>query len=126
MSGDTFDFAVIGAGCFGTWTAHQLLRAGHKVLLLDAYGPAHSRASSGGESRVIRMGYGADELYTRWSRRSLEAWKQLAERTRRALFRRTGMLWMTGADDGYARATLQTLAHVGIEHQRLAPRDLAQ
>ena len=125
MSAETFDFAVIGAGCFGAWTAHELLRAGHTVLLLDAYGPAHSRASSGGESRVIRMGYGADELYTRWSQRSLDAWKQLAERTRRPLFHRTGMLWMTGAEDGYARATLQTLERVGIEHQRLSARELA-
>jgi len=31
---------------------------------MEAYGPAHSRASSGGETRIIRMGYGADELYT--------------------------------------------------------------
>ena len=65
MSRDNFDFVVIGAGSFGAWTAHELLRAGRSVLLLDAYGPANSRASSGGESRVIRMGYGADEIYTR-------------------------------------------------------------
>jgi sarcosine oxidase len=124
MSGDSYDFVVIGAGCFGAWTAHALQRAGHKVLLLDASGPAHSRASSGGESRVIRMGYGADELYTRWSQRSLEQWKGLGERLQRPLFRQTGMLWMTGADDAYARATLQTLARVGIEHERLGPREV--
>jgi len=124
MSRAAFDFVVIGAGCFGAWTAHELVRAGHKVLLLDAYGPAHSRASSGGESRVIRMGYGADELYTRWSQHSLEAWIALSERIQRPLFQRTGMLWMTGAEDAYARATLQTLARAGIEHERLSAREL--
>ena len=41
--------AVIGAGVFGAWTAHHLLNAGHKVTLVDAYGPANARASSGGE-----------------------------------------------------------------------------
>jgi monomeric sarcosine oxidase len=120
----TYDFAVIGAGCFGAWTAHELVRAGHKVLLLDAWGPAHSRASSGGESRVIRMGYGRDELYTRWSQRSLEAWKALARRVQLELFRQAGMLWLTGADDGYVRKVRQTLEYLGIESEELSVRDL--
>lgn len=121
---NTFDFAVIGAGCFGAWTAHELRRAGNRVLLLDAWGPAHSRASSGGETRVIRMGYGRDELYTRWSLRSLGAWKALAERTQRTLFHPTGMLWLTGKDDDYARKVGQTLQYLGVEHERLSVRDL--
>ena len=60
-----YDVAVIGAGVFGSWTAYCLQKSGARVLLLDAYGPANARASSGGESRIIRMGYGADEIYTR-------------------------------------------------------------
>jgi NADPH-dependent 2,4-dienoyl-CoA reductase/sulfur reductase-like enzyme len=46
--------AVVGAGVFGAWTAHHLLQLGHKVTLIDAWGPANSRASSGGESRLTR------------------------------------------------------------------------
>jgi len=46
--------AVIGAGAFGGWTALHLLRSGAKVTLLDAWGPGHSRSSSGGESRVCQ------------------------------------------------------------------------
>jgi len=42
----------------------HLAKRGKRVALMEAYGPAHSRASSGGETRIIRMGYGADELYT--------------------------------------------------------------
>jgi len=57
-----YDVAVVGAGVFGAWTALHLARRGKRVLLLDAYGPGHSRSSSGDESRIIRMGYGADEL----------------------------------------------------------------
>jgi len=38
---------VIGAGVFGSWTAHHLLAAGHRVTLIDALGPANSLASSG-------------------------------------------------------------------------------
>ena len=58
----TYDVAVIGAGVFGAWTAWHLAKRGQRVALVEAYGPGHSRASSGGESRIIRMGYGADEL----------------------------------------------------------------
>ena len=66
----SYDAVVIGAGVFGSWTAYWLQRTGLNVALVDAYGAANSRASSGGESRIIRMGYGADEIYTRWANHS--------------------------------------------------------
>ena len=71
----TYDVVVIGAGVFGAWTALHLAKRNQRVLLVDAYGPAHSRASSGGETRIIRMSYGPDEIYTRWSQRSLAHWQ---------------------------------------------------
>lgn len=70
-------YVVIGAGVFGAWTALHLCRAGHRVTLLDEYGPASSRASSGGESRIIRCAYGPDEVYTRMAQRSLVLWSDL-------------------------------------------------
>ncbi len=124
MAGKTYDFAVVGAGVFGAWTAQELLKSGHKVLLLDAYGPAHSRASSGGESRIIRMGYGADELYTRWSMRSLEKWKAMQVRIGRTIFHEAGMLWLAGRDDTYMSQTRHTLEKAGVAHRRLSLRDL--
>lgn len=115
----TYDAAVIGAGVFGAWTALQLRRAGLSVALCDAYGPANSRASSGGESRLIRMGYGADEIFTRWSWRSLELWKELFARTCKPLFCETGILWIFGDDAAanYAAATRNTLRKLGIPHE---------
>ena|SRR5690348_1780091 len=124
MSKRTFDFVVVGAGCFGAWTAYELACSGHSVLLLDAYGPAHSRASSGGESRVIRMGYGPDELYTRWSVRSLERWKTLSGRIHQTVFHATGVLWFAGKGDTYTQESQETLERVGVPHERLAVREL--
>src|SRR5690348_3913304 len=94
-----YDIAVIGAGVFGSWIAWHLRRAGASVLLVDAWGPAHSRASSGGESRIIRMGYGADEIYTRMAMRSLEQWKDFFTQTGQSYFYRSGMLWMAREAD---------------------------
>src|SRR5947207_5496586 len=60
--------AVVGAGAFGGWTALHLRRAGALVTLLDAWGPGNSRASSGGETRVIRTIYGLHGSTSRWPR----------------------------------------------------------
>src|SRR5690348_14279296 len=109
-----YDIAVIGAGVFGSWIAWHLRRAGASVLLVDAWGPAHSRASSGGESRIIRMGYGADEIYTRMAMRSLDQWQALFQRTGEPLFQRTGVLWMARQADPYSEATRRTLERAGV------------
>ena len=115
---------VVGAGSFGAWTAHQLARSGCHVTLIDAFGPGNSRASSGGETRVIRMGYGAEEIYTRWSWRSLELWKDLFERTDPTLFRETGVLWLARDRDPLTTSTLETLERAAIPHERLSRSDL--
>jgi monomeric sarcosine oxidase len=120
MSGQrTFDVAVIGAGVFGAWTAWHLAKRGQRVALIDAYGPAHSRASSGGETRIVRMGYGGDELYTRWSQRSLAQWKEFSTATRQALFLETGVLWMAGEEDARLRQTSATLKRCGVKFEEL-------
>ena len=112
--------AVVGAGVFGVWTAYHLRRAGRSVVLIDAYGPGNARASSGGQSRVIRMGYGDQEIYTRWSMRSLEQWKALLGRTgRSAQFQPSGVLWMAREQDPLTVKTLETLRRLGVRHERL-------
>jgi glycine/D-amino acid oxidase-like deaminating enzyme len=73
----------VGAGVFGSWTALQLRESGRSVALVDGFGPGNPQSSSGGASRVIRMGYGADEIYTRWAMRSLADWKELFARAGR-------------------------------------------
>ena len=123
--GRAYDVAVIGAGVFGTWTAHHLRQAGRSVALVDAYGPGNARASSGGHSRVIRMGYGDQEVYTRWSMRSLEMWRSLFERVGRPwLFQPAGVLWMARGEDPLTTSTLATLQRLGVRHERLGRADL--
>jgi len=121
----TFDVAVVGAGVFGAWTALSLRRRGPSVALLDAYGPANSRASSGGESRIIRMGYGPSEIYTRFSLRALPLWKELFARAGRPeLFQPTGVLWIAHENEKYALETLATLAKSGARFEKLAADEL--
>ena len=129
-----FDAVVVGAGCFGSWTALHLRRRGLRVALLDAYGPAHSRASSGGESRIIRMGYGPNEVYTRFSMRALREWQELFAMTGELsgpappLFNRTGVLWFAQdsdrAPDSYLAQTLAAFRRLGVPHQTFSRPEL--
>src|SRR5712671_5574991 len=126
MTKKTYDVAIVGAGVFGSWTAHFVRKSGASVALLDAYGPANSRASSGGETRVIRMGYGPDELYTRWALRSLPLWRELAARTGREIFRQTGVLWLSNDADTYLRSLCGVLAQAGVDHEELKAEEIAR
>src|SRR6266850_1161567 len=115
MSGQkAYDVVVVGAGVFGAWTAWHLAKRGKKVALIDAYGPANARASSGGESRIIRMGYGADELYTLWSQNSLVQWKKFFAGAQPPLFHETGVLWLGGSDDSQLRRTATVLRRCNV------------
>ncbi|MFZ0061715.1 MAG: FAD-dependent oxidoreductase [Pyrinomonadaceae bacterium] len=123
VSDQTYDVAVIGAGVFGAWTAYQLSRAGKTVLLVDAYGPGNSRSSSGGESRMMRMGYGPDQIYTCMAQRSLALWQELLGPS--ALFHTSGILWLARANDAYCEATLETLMQLKVRCERLDRDELA-
>jgi sarcosine oxidase len=118
--------AVIGAGVFGAWAAYHLLSAGHRVVLLDAYGPANSRASSGGESRIIRCGYGPDEVYTRSAKRSLVLWSNFFAQTGRNLLERIGVLWIAKPGNAYVDASRQTLRALDVPFRDLSSADLAR
>lgn len=122
----SYDVAVIGAGVFGSWTAWHLAKRKLKVLVLDAYGPAHARASSGGETRILRMSYASDEIYTRWSQRSLVQWKELSAACGQPFFQQTGVLWLEGADDLRLRQSQATIERCGIAYQLMDNAELAK
>lgn len=105
---------VIGAGAFGGWTALRLRERGCRVTLIDAWGPGNSRASSGGETRVIRGIYGPDRIYVQWVVRSLAAWIEAEKRWGVRLYHPTGALWLCGPGDTYVHASLPLLEEAGL------------
>ncbi len=109
---------VVGAGVFGSWTAWALERRGWRVSLVDAHGPANSRASSGGETRISRSGYGDLTIYARWARESLGDWLGLELRSGETLFTRTGALFLA-RDPRWLDETISTLRAERIPAERL-------
>jgi sarcosine oxidase len=108
------DVIVVGAGVFGVWTARKLQQAGRTVTLIDAWGPAHARASSGGESRMTRGSYGADEVYTRMALDSLTDWRALSQRAGLPIFHETGVLFFFPQSDPFLEETMRVHRRLGL------------
>ena len=118
--------AVVGAGAFGGWTALNLLRRGAKVTLVDAWGPGNSRASSGGETRVIRGTYGANQPYSKMAARAMQLWRQNENRWNRKLFFPIGVLWMAAEkDDPFEKGSIPALKESGIPFEELSVCEIA-
>src|SRR5215207_10407784 len=119
---------VVGAGVFGTWTAHHLHERGAEVTLLDAYGPGNSRSSSGDETRIVRCGYGPDAIYSELARRSRQQWRALSDRLGRPepLWHPAGVLWMAAGNDQYTIDTRNTLTRLGIPPEVLVGGEVSR
>ena len=112
--------AVFGAGAFGGWTALELVRRGARVTLLDAWGPGNVRASSGGETRIIRAIYGTRAIYTRMAARALELWRAHDARFGRRFYRRTGVLWMMRDQETFRVTSTDALRSAGVALEELS------
>lgn len=122
----TPDVVVVGAGVFGTFTALRLLERGLSVILLDAYGPGNSRASSGGETRILRIGHDDRELYARWGIKGREQWRAYEQQWGRQLFLPTGQLevaprWTKGMEE-----TKRSYERLHVDFEVLKPDELVK
>jgi glycine/D-amino acid oxidase-like deaminating enzyme len=126
QTGEARRIVVVGAGAFGGWTALELRRRGARVTLVDAWGPGNARASSGGETRVIRATYGARTVYTKMAARAMQLWQAYDAKWQRGFFRKTGALWMFGKDDAFGRASATALRAEGLPLEELTPQAAAK
>jgi sarcosine oxidase len=118
------DVVVVGAGAFGGWTALRLREKGAKVLMVDAYGPGNPQASSGGESRNIRAGYGDREIYSIWAAKAWELWHQRQEEFGRRLIFHNGSLRVPDAEEmGAQRAIFDKLK---LPYEMLTPTEVGR
>ena len=123
---DQDHIAVIGAGVFGAWTAHHLQQMGHRVTLIDAWGPAHSRASSGGESRLTRAAYGKDVIYTRMAMESLPQWQALSAIAGLPIFVPAGVLFFFARSEPYVEDSIAAHKTLGLPTDVLTNAEMAR
>ena len=120
------EIVVVGAGAFGGWTALYLREMGLSVTLIDQYGPGNSRATSGGESRQIRAGYGEREIYTRWVLQAFERWQAREVEWGRKLFFRTGQLTLAREWTKELTDTRKVFDKLGVRYEIVNHDDLVR
>ncbi len=86
---------VVGAGVFGVTAALELRRRGYAVSLFDPGPLPHPNAASTDISKVIRMDYGADELYMALMEVAFAGWDAWNRQWRDALYHESGFVMMT-------------------------------
>ncbi len=117
---------VVGAGAWGGWTAYHLRRRGARVTMIDQYGPANSKATSGDETRGIRSSYGdrtTGEFWAKWARIALRRWNDFdgewAAPFRSKFFFETGDIIMRATDEAFVKKTREIWTAQGVKHEVL-------
>jgi sarcosine oxidase len=111
---------IVGAGTFGASLAWWLAREGARVTLVDQFEPGDRRATSGGETRLIRCGHGADAGYTTSARRARTLWRELEAESGTDVLIECGLVWLARRRDGWEAASEQTMRAQGIPVERLS------
>ena len=85
---------VVGAGIFGVTAAIELRKRGHPVRLIDPGPLPHPLAASTDISKVVRLEYGPDEVYTALAERAIEGWQRWNRDLGARLYHETGLLFL--------------------------------
>ncbi len=116
----TMTCVVIGAGAWGLPAAAELARRGHRVTLIDRYGPLNGLSSSAGSTRLWRLA-DPDPMRVRTAQRGVDAMHRLAERAGTPVFLTRGLLWR---DDESLPAVESTLAALGVAYANVPAADV--
>jgi glycine/D-amino acid oxidase-like deaminating enzyme len=117
---------IVGAGTFGASLAWRLARGGAKVTLVDQFEPGDRRATSGGETRLIRCSHGDEQDYTAMARTARGLWRELEAETGADLLVECGIVWFASDENGWEAASARTMAAQGIPVERLEPSGVAR
>ncbi|HVB13234.1 MAG TPA: N-methyl-L-tryptophan oxidase [Candidatus Dormibacteraeota bacterium] len=124
MSGTPLRVVVVGLGAMGSATAFQLARRGAAVTGLEAYGPAHNRGSSHGESRIIRQAYFEGPAYVPLVLRAYQLWRELEFLSKERLLETTGGVMIGSPHGEVVTGSLESARLWDIPHRLLTAAEV--
>lgn len=123
---DRFHTIILGAGgAMGSSAAYHLARRGEKVLGLDQFDIAHTRGSSHGYSRMIRMCYFEHPDYVPLLRRAYELWGELERESGERVLHVTGGVYLGRESSDTVGGSLRAALAHGLTHERIDQRAVA-
>ena len=119
---------VAGAGLFGAAAAHELVRRGWQVRVVDPSPPlAPGRPGATSDiSKAVRVDYGADRLYTELGQEAVRGWRRWTAELPHAgppLFEETGVAFLSGspmASGGFEGDSFEVLRELGHQPRRVS------
>jgi len=110
------DVAVVGAGIMGSATAYALARDGHDVTLYEQFEVGHTRGSSHGRSRIVRLAY-PDVEFVELAKESFAGWRDLEAEAGVELLQLSGLLELVDDPVQGSSAALET---AGADYELLS------
>ena len=101
---------IVGAGIFGLTAAWALRRRGWEVTVLDPGAIPRPEAASTDVSKIIRIDYGGDLLYTALGEAAIRGWDEWNDRWQPRLYHEDGFLLLAG----------EPMQPGGFEHESFA------
>lgn len=118
---------VVGGGIFGAMGALELRRRGYKVMLFDPGPLPHPNAASTDISKMVRMDYGADELYMDLMEQALPQWNAWNREWKTQLYHEDGFLIMARGEmqpGSFELESLNLLLQHGHKPERMDSKTL--
>ena len=119
---------IAGAGIFGLSAALELRNRGYAVTVVDPGPVPHPLAASNDVSRMVRMDYGDDKLYSDLGAEAIDGWHAWNEKRGRPLYHEDGFLVLTSNPlelPAVERQSFDLLTAAGWPLQRLNSETVA-
>ncbi len=121
----TYDVAVVGLGAMGGAAIYDLAARGQRVIGLDRFPADHTRGSSHGESRIIRLAYFEHPDYVPLLRLAYRNWRALEADTGQAVLLTTGIVEAGPPGSSIVAGSLASSMEHGIAHTVLDAAQVA-
>ena len=119
-----YDVAIVGLGAMGSAALNAATCRGQRVIGFDRFEPGHSRSSSFGESRVIRLAYFEDPSYVPLLRGAYRAWRKLEAVTGEKILATTGIVEAGYPGAALVEGSIRSAREHDLPHELLTPRQV--
>ena len=117
---------VVGVGGMGSATCYQLARRGQRVLGLERFDIPHTKGSSHGITRIIRLPYYEHPSYVPLLKRAYELWHELEQQVEEKLLYMTGSLDAGRAESWVFQGALQAAIEHNLPHEVLSSEQITK